>query len=136
MVDVEGLVGDHEIVLSGLQHLVEDVEVVTHDLVHGAHGLEGVEGMLAALGLDVSRFAGQPGRGGMDPQSGGVEHPGYRMLGQPVDLHIGMECLQFAGDRDIAPRMPQTDGRGQIEHPLARRTEGGPRGDPDSGGPT
>ena len=54
VVDVEGLVGDHEIVLSGLQHLVEDVEVVTHDFVHGAHRLEGVEGVLAALGLDVS----------------------------------------------------------------------------------
>ena len=72
----------------------------------------------------------------MDPEAGGVEHPGHRMLGQPVDFQIGMERLQFADDGDIAPSMPQADGRGEIEHSLARRTEGGPRGRPDSGGPT
>jgi hypothetical protein len=31
-------------------------------------------------------------------------------LGEPIDLQVGMERAQLAGDRDISLRMTQADG--------------------------
>jgi hypothetical protein len=44
-----------------------------------------------------------------------LEDPGDRILGQPVDLQIGDERSQLAGDRDVAPRVPQPDRRRDVE---------------------
>ena len=34
---------------------------------------------------------------------GFLEHPGDRMLSEPVDFQIGMMTTQLGGDRDVAP---------------------------------
>jgi hypothetical protein len=43
------------------------------------------------------------------------QQPGDRILGQPVDLQVGPQFAQFAGDRDVAPAMAEPDRRGEVE---------------------
>ena len=49
VVDVPGLVGDHEVVAAGVDGILEDHEVGDQHLVHAADRLEGVEIVLARL---------------------------------------------------------------------------------------
>ena len=41
------------------------------------------------------------------------------MLGEPVDLELGHELAQLAGDRDVALRVAEPDRRGDVERALA-----------------
>ena len=66
VVDLPRLVADDEVVVLGLDDVVEHHEVVDQDLVHPADGLEGVEVVLGALVVDVGRLAGQPRRTRVD----------------------------------------------------------------------
>ena len=60
--------------------------------------------------------------GGVDALSLGGEHPGHRVLGQPVDLHARDELAQLARHRQVAVGMAQADGRRDVEHaPGVRR---------------
>ena len=43
------------------------------------------------------------------------------MLRQPVDLQVGMQKAQLVGDRGVALRVAQSDGRGDVERALAPR---------------
>ena len=78
VVDVPGLVGDHEIVAALLDGILEDHEVGDQHLVHAADGLEGVEIVLARLQLDVPRLAGQPRAERMDALAAGFEQARHR----------------------------------------------------------
>ena len=121
MVDVPGLVGDHQIVAAGIDGILEDHEVLDQQLVHAADRLEGMEIVLARFELDVLRFAGQAGGERMDALAVGREQACHGILRQPVDLQAGTELAQFAGDGDVAAPVAEADGRGQIERLLLAR---------------
>ena len=99
VVDVPGLVADDEVVLAGLDRIVEDHEVRDEDLVHAPDGLEGIEVVLGRLGGDVRRFRGELGAQRVDPLAVRLEHVRDRALGEPVDLEIRMELAELVGDR-------------------------------------
>jgi hypothetical protein len=63
VVDVTGLVADHQVVPALGDDVVEDHEVRDEDLVHPADGAERVQVVLAALVLETGRLAGQVRRG-------------------------------------------------------------------------
>src|SRR5215203_86434 len=50
------------------------------------------------------------------------------MLGQPVDLEVGMDLAQRVGDRDVALRVAEADRRGDVERATApgKRASVGP----------
>ncbi len=129
VVDVPGLVADHQVVVRLLDDLVEDHEVVDQDLVHPADRLEGVQVVLGALVLDVRGLVGQPLRGGVHRLAGGREHPGDRVLREPVDLEVGVPLAQLGGDGEVAARVAEADRGGEVERPLgaALRPDPGPR---------
>ena len=59
---------------------------------------------------------------------------GHRVLGQPVNLQIGVELAQLVGDGHVALGMPEPDGRGDEQGAL--RSGGGSAGPaPRAGGP-
>ena len=118
VVDVPGLVADDQVVVPFVHDVVEHHEVVEEDLVHPAPGLEAVQPVLAALGLDVCRLARQPCTGGMHRLARVFEHPGDRVLGQPIDLEVGMESSQLIGDCEVATGVAQADGGRDVERPL------------------
>ena len=66
VVDVPGLVGDHEVVAALLDGVLEDHEVRDQHLVHAADRLKAVQVVLAAFELDVPRLAGEPRAQRMD----------------------------------------------------------------------
>ena len=72
VVDVPGLVADHEVVVLVLDDVVEHHEVVDEDLVHPADRLEGVQVVLGALVLDVGRLVGEPRRRRVDALAGAL----------------------------------------------------------------
>src|SRR5687768_12701942 len=43
------------------------------------------------------------------------------MLGEPVDLEVGLEPPQLVGDRSIALRVAEPDRRGDVERALGAR---------------
>src|SRR3954447_24783039 len=51
----------------------------------------------------------------MDVLTASFEHGSHRLLGQPIDLEIGMELAQLPGDRDVALRVAEPDGRRDVE---------------------
>ena len=88
MVDVPGLVGDHEIVAARLDGILEDHEVRDQHLVHAADRLEGVEIVLAGLQLDVPRLAGKPRTERMDASRRSLPagaSPGPAPASRPAD---------------------------------------------------
>ena len=118
---------------SDSHHVGEHREVVDQRLVHPADRLEGVQIVLAAVALELGVLAEQSSGGGMDPLLPVGQHPGDRMLGQPVDLDIRPQPLQCLGDRHIAPGVAQADRGGQHQHPagparsrVPRSTSGAP----------
>ena len=118
VVDVPGLVGDHEIVAARIDGILEDHEVGDQHLVHAADGLEAVQIVLARFQLDMPRLAGQPRAQRMDALAAGFQQPRHRILRQPVDLQVGMQLAQFPRDGDVAPPMAEADGRGEIKRLL------------------
>src|SRR6185437_10624974 len=67
--------------------------------------------VLGGLRLEVLGLVGQVAAGGMDALALGFEDPGNRVLGEPVDLQIGMQSAQLAHDRHVALGVPEADRR-------------------------
>lgn len=110
--------------------LVEHHEVVDEDLVHPAQRPERVEVVLARLALDVARLAGEVGRCGVDRLTTRGEDPGHGVLGEPLDVEVGVEGSRLVGDGEVSSRVTESDRRGDVERLLATR------GGPDMGAPT
>ena len=53
----------------------------------------------------------------MDALAGVGQHPGHRVLGQPVDLEVGVQLAQLLGDGDVAPGVAEADRRRDEERP-------------------
>ena len=110
VVDVPRLVADDEVVVLVLDDVVEDHEVVDEDLVHPADRLEGVQ---VVLGRTRPRCG--PTRWPASADAGWtrsprvLEHRGDRVLGEPVDLQVGMVPAQLGGDGDVAPGVTEAD---------------------------
>ena len=119
VVDLPALVGDPQVVVGLADEVVEDHEVGDQDLVHAPPRLEAVQVVLGRLGLDVARLVGQVAAGRVDALAGGLERRGHRVLGEPVDLEVGMQVAQLAGDRDVAPGVAEADRRRDVERALA-----------------
>ena len=89
--------------------------------------------MLAGLLLDVPRFAGEARAERVDALAVGLEQARHGILRQPVDLQVGMQLAQLAGDGDVAPAMAEADRRGEIERAFfaaaARLVRAAGRGD-------
>ena len=49
----------------------------------------------------------------------GLERRRDRVLREPVDLEVGVQPAQLAGDGDVAPGVAEADRRGQVERALA-----------------
>ena len=129
VVDLPRLVADHEVVGLGLQQVVEHHEVGDEDLVHVPPGVEGVEVVLAGLGLEVRGLAGQRRLAGwsVSPRASSTRVTG--ILGQPVDLELRTGAAQRAGDRDVAQRVAEADGaRDEQRAPAAARRPGASAG--------
>ena len=126
VVDVPGLVAHPQVEGLVLDEVGEDHEVADQDLVHGPDGLEGVQVVLGRLTLDVPRFAGQKGRGRVDPFGAPPQQFRDRVLGQPVHLEAGPELTQLVGDGQVTAGMAETDGRGNVEHPFGPGERPGP----------
>ena len=109
VVDIPRLIADHQVVVRLRDHVVEDHEVVHEDLVHAADRLEGVQIVVGGLVFDVGGFVREKGGCRVDGLAGIRQHSRDRMLRQPVDLKVGVQRSQLLGDRDIAPRVTQTD---------------------------
>ena len=109
VVDVPCFVADDEVEVLVRDDVVEDHEVVDEDLVHPADRLEGVEVVLGRLVLDVGRLVGQPRRGRVDTLAMVLEHLGDGVLGEPVDLQVGMVPAQFGGNGDVAQGVAESD---------------------------
>ena len=119
VVDIPRLVADHEVVIGLVDDVVEDHEVVHEDLVHPADRLERVQVVVGGLVFDVRGLVGEPGGCRMHRFSGIRQHSRDGMLRQPVDLQVGVEPAQFLRDRDIPPRVPESD-RGREEQRTLR----------------
>jgi hypothetical protein len=90
--------------------------------------LEGVQVVLARLGLDVLGLADQEARGRVDALAVLGEQPDHRVLGQPVDLHIGVPDPQLVGDGQVAAGVPEPDGRRDEQRAAAAPAPAGPGG--------
>ena len=121
VVELPGLVADPEVVLLVADEVVEDHEVGEQDLVHPPDRLEAVQVVLGRLALDVARLVGEEGAGRMDPLAARLEHRRHRVLGEPVDLEVGVELAQLVGDRGVALRVAEPDRRGDVERALPAR---------------
>src|SRR6185295_18329103 len=53
--------------------------------------------------------------GGMDALALPFEHPGNRILGEPIDLEVWLEPPQLTGDRDVTLGVAEPDRRGDVE---------------------
>ena len=68
--------------------------------------------------LDVARLVRKAATGWMNVLAARFENGRHRMLGEPVDLEVGMELAQLVGDGDIALRVPEPDRRRDVESAL------------------
>ena len=118
VVELPGLVADPQVVVLVADEVVEHHEVGDEDLVHPSPRLEAVQVVLGRLRLDVARLVGEERAGRVDALTVRLEHRGDGMLREPVDLEIGMEAAQLVGDRHVALRVAQPDGRGDVERSL------------------
>jgi hypothetical protein len=117
VVELPGLVADDKVVAGVAHDVVEDHEVGAQDLVHTPERVEAVQVVLGGFGLEVARLRGQVLAGGMDRLALGLEHARDRVLRQPLDLEVGLQSAQLASDRDVPPRVTQSDRRGDEQHP-------------------
>ena len=67
--------------------------------------------MLGRFAFDVRGLVGEVPAGGMNALAAGVENRGDRMLGEPVDLEIGVQLAKLVGDGPVALGVTETDGR-------------------------
>ena len=118
VIDVPGLVGDHQIVIARIDGILEDHEVFDQHLVHAPDGLEAVQLMLARFQFDMPRFAGQLCTQGVHALAAGFQQPRHRILRQPVHLQIRMQLAQFPRDGNVTPPMAKSYGRREIERLL------------------
>ena len=51
----------------------------------------------------------------MDLLALGVQDPGDRVLGQPVDLELGMQGAELVGDGQVAAGVAQADRGGDVQ---------------------
>ncbi len=109
VVGVPCLVADDEVVVPVLDDIVKHMEVGDEDLVHSSPCLEAVQVVLGRLFLDVGRLTGEPRRRRMDTLAAGIEHGGDRVLGEPVDLYVGVQGTQLARDRHVAQSVSEAD---------------------------
>ena len=128
VVELPRLVADPEVVRVVAHDVGEDHEVRDEDLVHAPDGLEGVQVVLGGLRLDVRGLAGEVGARRVDALAARREHRRHRMLGEPVDLQLGMEQAELVRDREVAPRVPEPDGRGDVERAPAPARAAPPAG--------
>ena len=130
VVDIPRLIADHEVVLAALDGVVEHHEVVDEDLVHAPDRLERVEVVFARFGRDVRRLRGELGAQRMNPLLVLGEHGRDGVLGQPVDLEVGLQLAQLVGDGHIPLGVPETDGGGDVQRPApsGEGTRPGPGG--------
>ena len=126
VVELPRLVADPQVVVLLADDVVEDHEVGDEDLVHPPPRLEAVQVVLGRLALDVARLVGEAGAGRVDPLAVRLEHGGDRVLGEPVDLEVGVELAQLVGDGDVALGVAQPDRRGDVQGALAARLAAGP----------
>ena len=63
----------------------------------------------------------------MDPLAAAREHARHGILGEPVDLALGLERAQLARDRDVAPCVAEPDRRGHEERTLGAAHAAPPR---------
>ena len=56
-----------------------------------------------------------------------LQHPGDRVLGQPVDLEVRVELTQLVGDREVAAGVAEADRRGEVQRPAVPARTAGPR---------
>ena len=84
--------------------------------------------VLGRLGLDVVRFVGEQPARRMHALARGVKRRADGVLGEPVDLEIGVQAAQLAGDRDVAPGVTEPDRRGDVERALATAASARPAG--------
>src|SRR6516165_5174532 len=115
VVQLPGLIPAPQIVRLVVHHIMEEHVVRDEDLVHAPPGLETVEVVLGGFALDVAGFICQVHTGWVDALAAGLEYLGDGVLYQPVDLEVGMQAAQLAGDGDVALGMPESDGRGNVE---------------------
>ena len=76
---------------------------------------EAVQVVLGGLRLDVAGLVGQVGAGRVDALALGLQHPGDRVLGEPVDLQVRLQPPHLAGDRDVALGVAEPDRGGDVE---------------------
>src|SRR3989442_15290937 len=57
----------------------------------------------------------------MTPFASGFEHLRHGVLREPVDLQVRVKLAQLIGDRDVALRMAEPDGRRYVKRWLASR---------------
>ena len=112
VVELPRLVADPQVVALLAHDVVEQHEVRGEDLVHAAQRVEAVQVVLGGLRLDVLGLVRQMRAGGVDALALGLEHPGDGVLGEPVDLQVGVQRAQLAGDRHVALGVPEPDRRG------------------------
>ena len=115
VVQLPRLVPDPEVVALVAHDVVEEHEVGGEDLVHAPQRVEAVQVVLGGLRLDVAGLVGQMSAGGVDALALRLQHPGDRVLGEPVDLQVRVQAAQLAGDRHVALGVAEPDRRGDIE---------------------
>ncbi len=111
VVELPRLVPDPQVVRIVAHDVGEDHEVRDEDLVHAPDGLEAVQVVLGGLRLDVRGLVREVGARRVDPLPARAEHRGDRVLREPVDLQVRMQRPQLVGDREVAARVAQPDGR-------------------------
>ncbi len=115
VVELPRLVPDPQVVALLAHDVVEDHEVRREDLVHAAQRLEAVQIVLGRLRLDVARLVREVRARRVDALALRFEHARHRVLGEPVDLEVGLQATQLTRDRDVALRVPEPDRRGDEE---------------------
>ncbi len=74
----------------------------------------------------VPRLVRQVRAGRVDALALGLQDRCQRVLSEPVDLQVGVQLAQFVGDGDVALRVTEPDGRGDVERALATVAGGRP----------
>ncbi len=95
--------------------VVKDHEVGDEDLVHTADGLEGVQVVVGGFGGDVGRLRCELRAQRVDSLAAGLQDRGDRVLGEPVDLEVGVEHPQLVRDRHVTLGVSEADGRRDVE---------------------
>src|SRR5207244_8662582 len=105
VVELPRLVADPEIELVVPYDIVKEHEVREQDLVHPPDRLEAVQIVFRALALDVPRLVREVRAGRVDVLAARLEHRGYGMLRQPLDLELRLELPKLVRNCDVPLRM-------------------------------